>query len=83
MPELLTLIAEEFEIEDRRELMLVSKHFFRSVGPTAWKNVPRLDFLLRLIDDTEVKSYRFKDSQGAHYEFTEIVHNHTTVESGS
>ncbi|KAL5631188.1 hypothetical protein ACGC1H_006880 [Rhizoctonia solani] len=73
MPELITLIAEEFDIEYRRELMLVSKHFFRSVGPTAWKSVPRLDFLLRLIDGTEVKSYRFEDSNGAHYEFTEIT----------
>ncbi|KEP48390.1 hypothetical protein V565_125990 [Rhizoctonia solani 123E] len=73
MPELITLITEEFDIDYQRELMLVSKHFFRSVGPTAWKSVPRLDFLLRLIDGTEVKSYRFEESKGAHYEFTEIT----------
>ncbi|KAH7339911.1 hypothetical protein B0J17DRAFT_716896 [Rhizoctonia solani] len=47
--ELLTLIADEFDIDERRELMLVSKHFFRCVGPDVWKSVPRIDFLMELI----------------------------------
>ncbi|CAE6436647.1 unnamed protein product [Rhizoctonia solani] len=71
--ELLTLITDEFDICERRKLMLVSKHFFRCIGPGVWKSVPRLDFLMELIEGTEVKSYRYEDSQGAHYEFTEIT----------
>ncbi|CAE6507197.1 unnamed protein product [Rhizoctonia solani] len=72
-PELITLIAEGFDTEYRRELMLVSKHFFRCVGPAAWKSVPRLDFLLKLVEGTEVKEETSEGSGRAHYEFTEIT----------
>jgi hypothetical protein len=73
IPEFLTSVASEFDLDRQRELMLVSKYFFRSVGPIVWKSVPRLDFIMRTIKGTKVKSYRFEDSQKAHYEFTEIV----------
>ncbi|CEL60620.1 hypothetical protein RSOLAG1IB_03858 [Rhizoctonia solani AG-1 IB] len=73
IPEFLTSVASEFDLDRQRELMLVSKYFFRSVGPIVWKSVPRLDFIMRTIKGTKVKSYRFEDSQKAHYEFTEIT----------
>ncbi|CAE6374532.1 unnamed protein product [Rhizoctonia solani] len=72
-PEFLTSVAHEFDIDQQCKLMLVSKHFFRSVGPIVWKSVPRLEFLMKLITGTKVKTYRFEDSQRAHYEFTEIT----------
>ena len=49
-PELVASVAAS--LLDRRPLLLVSKHFFRSVAPLIWKNVPRVDLILRLIPGT-------------------------------
>ncbi|KAF8684261.1 hypothetical protein RHS04_01499 [Rhizoctonia solani] len=57
VPELLTLVAREFSI----------------VGPIVWRKVPRLDLIMKLIIGTSVKYDRFRDSQSAHHEFTEIT----------
>lgn len=72
VPEILSSVVSRLDNWDYLQLMLVSKHFFRGVGPAVWKSVPRLDFLLRLIRGAKVHRYRFKDLQRAHYEFTEI-----------
>ncbi|CAE6374946.1 unnamed protein product [Rhizoctonia solani] len=53
--ELLVLITHELEAKQRRDLMRVSKHFFRSIGPIAWRNVPRLDIIMRLVKNIKVK----------------------------
>ncbi|CAE7218928.1 unnamed protein product [Rhizoctonia solani] len=54
IPELFTLILCELDARDQRKLMLVSKYLFYFVGPIAWKRLPRIDFLMRLIRGTIV-----------------------------
>ncbi|KAF8598818.1 hypothetical protein BDV93DRAFT_547210 [Ceratobasidium sp. AG-I] len=50
VPEFIVSVATS--LSDRRPLLLVSKHFFRSVAPLIWKSVPRVDLILRLIPGT-------------------------------
>ncbi|KAJ1304881.1 hypothetical protein OPQ81_006015 [Rhizoctonia solani] len=71
--ELLNLIVHELDGKEQCKLMLVSKYFFYSVGPMIWKKVPRLDFVLRLIKDTKVRSENPGNSEGAYHEFTRIT----------
>lgn len=47
VPEIIASVAGS--LSDRRPLLLVSKHVFRSVAPLIWKNVRRVDQILRLI----------------------------------
>jgi hypothetical protein len=56
IPELFILIVHELDAKQQRELMAVSKNFFRSIGPIAWRKVPRLDILMKLIKNMRVKT---------------------------
>ncbi|CEL60651.1 hypothetical protein RSOLAG1IB_03889 [Rhizoctonia solani AG-1 IB] len=56
IPELFILIVHELDAKQQRELMAVSKYFFRSIGPIAWRKVPRLDILTKLIKNMRVKT---------------------------
>ncbi|KAH7339877.1 hypothetical protein B0J17DRAFT_716868 [Rhizoctonia solani] len=55
IPELLAMIAHGLNTKERGKLMLVSKRFFHSVGPIAWKSVPRLDCIMGLITEAKVE----------------------------
>ncbi|KAL5639882.1 hypothetical protein ACGC1H_006453 [Rhizoctonia solani] len=56
--ELLILIAQKLDAKKQHMLLLVSKHFFRSIGPLVWKRVPGLDIMMRLIKDVKVEFNR-------------------------
>ncbi|CAE6410979.1 unnamed protein product, partial [Rhizoctonia solani] len=73
IPEFLNSVAHRLAIHKRRELMLVSRYFFHSVGPTVWKKIPRLDIVLRLIKGAEGKAHRYKDPQRVHPSFGQIT----------
>ncbi|CAE6443324.1 unnamed protein product [Rhizoctonia solani] len=55
IPELLTLIIDGLDAQEQRKLMRVSKHFFGFIGPIAWKSIPRLDVIMRLIKNANIK----------------------------
>ncbi|CAE7141678.1 unnamed protein product [Rhizoctonia solani] len=54
IPELLDMIIRELDGEDQRMLMCVSKNFFDTAGPLAWKSVPRLELIMGLLDGVQV-----------------------------
>ncbi|CAE6375007.1 unnamed protein product [Rhizoctonia solani] len=54
IPELFILIVHELDDKQQRNLMRVSKYFFRSIGPIAWRRVPRLDIVMKLIKNVVV-----------------------------
>ncbi|CAE7141669.1 unnamed protein product [Rhizoctonia solani] len=54
IPELLDMVTHELDGKDLRILMHVSKSFFNAAGPLAWKSVPRIEVIMRLIDGVHV-----------------------------
>ncbi|EUC61476.1 hypothetical protein RSOL_396040, partial [Rhizoctonia solani AG-3 Rhs1AP] len=56
--ELLVMIAQQLDAKKQRILLLVSKHFFQSIGPLVWKRVPGLDVIMKLIKDVKAEFNR-------------------------
>jgi hypothetical protein len=53
--ELLDLIVHTLDTKQQCKLMGVSKYFFCSAGPVVWRRVPRLDIIMSLVKNVEVK----------------------------
>ncbi|CAE6518572.1 unnamed protein product [Rhizoctonia solani] len=64
IPELLNSIVYRLSPHKQRELMRVSKYFFSSIGPMAWRKIPGFDIILRLVRGAKGKTRKVMDTQG-------------------